>query len=144
MVNDILTAVSLRLKGKFGYPVYGDEPISQGMKRPCFFICLTGAAETPLIAGRKWLEVPLDVVYFSQSKGVYSEMRQVGQELFDALRVLPLSDGSLIRGRGCRFEISDGVLHFYITFAMHLLPSEEDRDVSDILMENLDLQLGLD
>lgn len=144
MVSDILTAVSLKLSGSFSYPVYGDETVSQGMKRPCFFICLTKAAETTLPSGRTRLEAPLDIVYFPKNAGSYTEMRQIGQELFELLQVLSLPDGSFVRGKGRKFDIIDGAIHFFITFTMHLLPVEADADKSDISMYDLDLLLGLD
>lgn len=144
VISDILTAVSLKLRGSFRKPVYGDEPVSQGMERPCFFICLTEAGETLMPSGRMRLEAPLDIVYFPRIAGSYTEMRQIGQELFILLQLLQLPDGTSVRGRKRKFDIIDGALHFFITFTVHLLPAEADVDKSDILMDDLDLQMGLD
>lgn len=144
MVSDILSAVSRKLNSGFKIPVYGDEQVSQGMKRPCFFVCLTEAAEESLPSGRVLLRAPLDIVYFPKIAGSYTEMRKIGQELFDLLQVFTLSDGSLIRGRGRKFDIIDGALHFFIGFNLHLLPVESEEDRLETLMRDLDLLLELD
>lgn len=144
MVGDILTAVSLGLAEEFDCPIYADESISQGMERPCFFISMMEASVNPLPSGRSRMTVPLDIVFFSENIGAYSNMRKVGQELFDLLQVISLPDGSTVRGRGLKYEISDEALHFFITFVIHLKPSKEKSDISDIAMNNLDFQLGMD
>lgn len=138
-----MTAASLALSEEFGLPVYGDEAVVQGMERPCFFISVIEVSQIPLPSMRKRLQIPVDITYFPEESGKYLSMYQVGQELMSLLEVVTLPDGSRMRGRGQRYELSDGLLHFFESFILHLIPAKDDG-VSNGAMEDLDLQLDVD
>lgn len=138
-----MTAVSLALSQRFGLPVYGDESVVQGMERPCFFISVIEAEQVPLPSMRKRLRVPVDITYFPDRPGAYSLMYQMGQELMALLEIVTLPDGAKLRGRGLRYEVADGLLHFFESFVLHLIPLEDD-EVSGGSMEDLDLRFGIE
>lgn len=125
MVEDLIGGVSAKLLSEFEYPVYADEAVYQGLLEPCFFISFIEAAVSPLIGARSKLRVPLDIAYFPCVSGSYAEMWGIGTRLLSLLQVVELADGSFVRGRNLSFEISDGILHVYVLFALHLIRVEQ-------------------
>jgi len=131
MVEDLIGGVSAKLLSEFEHPIYADEAVPQGLLEPCFFISFIEAAVSPLIGMRSRLRVPLDIAYFPSVSGSYAEMWGIGMRLLSLLQVVEMSDGSFVRGRNLSFEISDGILHVYVLYVLHLISVEE----SDIMEE---------
>lgn len=138
-----MTGVSLAIAEEFGLPVYGDEAVVQALERPCFFVSVLGAAQVPLPSKRHRLEVSLDVTYFSERSGNYSEMYRTGQQLMELLENVRLTDGVLLRGRGLRVEVVDGLLHFFEAFTLHLIPAK-GKEMAGGLMDRMDYLLDIE
>lgn len=138
MVNDLITAISIKLNTTFGdrFKVYKND-VKQGLKEPCFLIATLKPSLKPLLGGRSFKENPFDLHYFPKDDGDNGEMLAVAERLMDALGVVTMQNGDLIRGTNMNYEIVDGVLHFFVNFNMHLI-----KPVEKTPMETVDVVTG--
>lgn len=117
MINEILSGVSIKLNYVFGddYEVYVND-VNQGLSEPCFFIAVLSPSHAPLLGKRMKITMPLDVHYFPMNSGDNYEMSRVGDMLFRALDLIETPGFGSFRGREMRWQIYDGVLHFFVTY----------------------------
>jgi hypothetical protein len=76
-----------------------------------------------------------DVHYFPQSKNYQSEIRDVGDRMFDALEIITLTNGDTIRGTSRRFEDHDGVLHFFVDYNSNRRLAETEDTMQTLTQE---------
>lgn len=117
MLNDIMTAISQKIRSVFGseYKIYFDE-IAQGFKEPCFFIALLQANQKQIIGNRYFREHFFDIHYYPKSTaGITREVNEVVDKLLMVLEYISM-DGDLIRGTKMKYEVHDQVLHFFINY----------------------------
>lgn len=139
IVNEIVEGVSRRLNETFGggYRIYQND-VRQGLLEPCFFLAVLAPSQQPYLGRRRKVTVPLDVHFFPEDEGDNRELTRVGDLLFSALEFISTTDGvDLFRGRQMRYEIQDGVLHFFVTYAVILNEIREEET-----MEILSLKEG--
>lgn len=139
IVNEIVEGVSRRLNETFGdgYRIYQND-VRQGLLEPCFFLAVLAPSQQPYLGRRRKVTVPLDVHFFPEDEGDNRELTRVGDLLFSALELISTTDGvDLFRGRQMRYEIQDGVLHFFVTYAVILNEIREEET-----MEILSLKEG--
>lgn len=118
MIVTILEGVAKRLKENFPkMRVYVDE-VRQGLNPPCFLVTVLEPSRARLV-GQWWRQEQLfDVQYFPKTEDT-NELYAIGSGLFDTLETIALPDGGL-RGTGLRFDITDGVLHFFVKYTVFL------------------------
>lgn len=118
MGNALVDGLSVRLHETFGdtYRIYADRSIEQDLRVPAFFIRLINASQQQMIGTRYKSTSSFDVHYFPSKADDYTEMNAVGERLLDALEVIQLLDGDLVRGRRMRYQDTDGVLHFFVSY----------------------------
>lgn len=118
MIVTILEGVAKRLKEDFPeMRVYVNE-VEQGLNPPCFLLAVLEPGRTQMV-GEWWRQEQLfDVQYFPETADS-RELYAIGSALFDTLETIALPDGGL-RGTGLRFEITDGVLHFFVKYTVFL------------------------
>ena len=140
MVNQIMAGISKTLNGVFGdtFEIYYSKDVQQGLKAPCFFIALVKSSRIKQIGLRYWMENNLDVQYFPAVKGSNVEMFDVAKQLFDALELFELPNGDLVRGVKMRYEIVDGILHFFVDVNLFLL-----KELIIDNMEELTINAGI-
>lgn len=137
MVNDIIKGVAKTLGTQFsGVKIY-TEAIKQGFVEPCFFILTLEGSETPLLGNRAKRNYSFDVHYFP--KNSHSEMQEVAERLYIALRQFSLLNGDLIRSLNAKHEVVDGVLHFIF----EVKPIIHYRNETEVIMGTLVEQLGV-
>lgn len=140
MVDVLMDGISIALNRAFGdgYQVYGDEDIRQGLEEPCFFIAAISLARTPKLGKRALAENSFDVHYFPDKKGSNKEMHAVGDQLFDVLEYITLANGDLLRGARMRYQVTEGVLHFFVHYNLFLAKVRQEDS-----MEGVQIQTGL-
>lgn len=139
IVNEIVEGVSRRLNETFGdgYRIYQND-VRQGLLEPCFFLAVLAPSQQPYLGRRRKVTVPLDVHFFPEDEGDNRELTRVGDLLFSALEFISTTDGvDLFRGWQMHYEIQDGVLHFFVTYAVILNEIREEET-----MEILSLKEG--
>ena len=126
MVDGVLDGVSGALMTEFpDYAVYGDERVRQGLATPSFFVGLGECVTAPLPMGLRRVRQVVEVVYFPERQGDYTELWAVGPRALTCMEQIMLSDGSMLRGTGLRCFIQDGVMHIQAVFTMRLRPVEQ-------------------
>lgn len=131
MLNKIIDGISVALDAAFSDVTLYSEGIEQGFQEPCFFIMPLNPSQSQIVGNRYRREYPLDIHYFpADGQEKNQEMNTVADQLMDALEYITV-DGSLVRGTEMNFEKADGVLHFFISYKLHVrkeTPAEEPMD----------------
>lgn len=126
MISDILNGVSNALYNAFPDVKYIYlETVDQGFKKPCFFLTLIDEEEKPLLGNRAQRDVSLDVMYFPKCKEK-QEMLDVASKLYSVLRCISLLNDDKLNGFKLKYEIIDGVLHFFVTYKPIIYYSKEE------------------
>ena len=89
----------------------GDE--TEEIQPPCLAVMLSQASQKPGPNGRGQRAVVFEV------RGRFTsavQMREAADTLFSALGLLPLPDGTCLRGCGMRCEAAYGLLHFFVRY----------------------------
>ena len=118
-----------------GFPacrVFGDKRVRQGMQTPAFFVGLGECKLKPLPGGLMEQRQSVEVVYFPERKGDYSELWTVGPRALRLLGELRLPDGSMVRGTGRRCDINDGLLYIRATYTARLRPVDTRMRMGDL------------
>ena len=109
------------------YDVY-TEPIEQGFEEPCFSIRLLRETVQPYPGGRTLLSPHFDVRYFPrEGSRMCEECRAVADKLFFRLRSL-----SGVRGIDLESEITDGVLHFFVSYPHFVRAVKDSVPMGDL------------
>lgn len=109
---------------------YGEE-IKEGLTTPCFFVKLLEPAHTHELDRRYMRELPFDVHYFADSN---KDRVGMADELTDALETIQVK-GRALTGIRMTWEVVDEVLHFFVTYRMHVWRQQPN----DPTMQKLDI-----
>lgn len=136
MLEEIIKAISIKLNTVFGdeYEIYSDN-ILQGLREPCFFIALLQPERQPIMGSRDFQSNPFDLHYFPKNDSDNMEMIVVGEKMMDAMEYVTLLNGDMVRGTGRKYEIVDGVLHFFVNYNMHLIKPVEETSMEDVYVD---------
>lgn len=96
--------------------VYGEQ-IKQELKEPCFFVRLIAPAQDRELGRRYKRYHPFDVHYFAKSN---EDAHAMAERLFECLEYIEVGGGK-VRGDKLRYEIIDGVLHFFVSYDFHVV-----------------------
>lgn len=113
------------------YDVY-TESIEQGFTEPCFAIHQLRADVTPYPNRRTEIVQHFDVRFFPEGERPREQCRAVAETLTFLLRQL-----ASLRGTVLNWEITDDVLHFFVSYRQFVREIPED-----IPMENLQTSVG--
>lgn len=136
MLNEIIKGVARRLNAAFGdeYTIY-QNGVRQGWQEPCFFIGVLQPEQLPLLGGRARRRNPLVVQYFPQAAGDNAELLDTAERLLLELTYIRLANGDCLRGTGMRYEIADGVLHFFVSYNMLVEQTQAQVNMEDLTVE---------
>ncbi len=119
MINDIINGIATKLNETFGnkYQVWR-ENIKQGLTEPCFSIVALEPEQSAKLPTRYLRKYPFDIHYFPKDKlKEKEECYTVAEELYVALEYINVLD-NLCHGTKMRYEVVDGVLHFFVNYDM--------------------------
>lgn len=101
-------------------PIY-DEQVKQGFHEPCFFVLQISSGQAKEVDRRYRRTLKFDVHYFpTDSLEKKTECHRVAAQLYEQLEYVELG-GSLYRGQKMQHEVVDDVLHFLVSFEIHLM-----------------------
>ncbi|MDO4327003.1 MAG: hypothetical protein Q4E24_13385 [bacterium] len=130
MITGILDAVTRRLSEIFDdkYAIYTDE-VKQGLEEPCFFVMFLEPSEKPMIGQRYFLQNGMVIQFIpDESEQVSKDVYEVAEVLMDGMEYITLSDGDLLRGTGRRWQVVDGVLHFFVSYNLFVRRKEGQQE----------------
>lgn len=115
MINAVIASISSVLYSAFGYENYMEE-IKQDFKEPCFFIECISPSVKKFPGNRMQKQCQFCVHYFPESKSrPKEECYTVAETLEILLETIPLN-GKPVRGTDMHYEVSDGVLVFFVNY----------------------------
>lgn len=115
MINKIVDGISNALNQEFGdeYEIYQNN-VMQGLDEPCFFIAVLEPSKEQLLQNRFLQRNPFDVHYFPKRWDDNREMQEAAERMLDCLEwIIPEEP---IHGTEIRWQIEDGVLHFFVSY----------------------------
>ena len=118
MINAIMESISISLHAEFGdtYEIYR-EVKKQGLKEPCFFIqCLN----------------PTNKLFFHKR---YFRQNQFCIQ-YSCLEYLEV-EGSLVMGTKMRYEVMEGILHFFVNYDMFVYKAGEPLPVMEKVLSTI-------
>lgn len=127
IIENVINGIAGALYGAFGdeHTIY-TENVKQGFKEPCFYIVSLQPTSEPAIAGHYLRSYPFDIHFFPKDlNNAKDEMYQIAESLFLALEYINILDNSR-KGSTMRYEIVDGVLHFFVTYSLYIKPQTDD------------------
>lgn len=137
MINPIIEAIGAALGSNFGeqYTIYS-EAIEQDFNEPCFFISCMSRSQKLSTGNRYWCENVFCIQYFPfNSLREREESQHAAEKLFSCLEILDV-DGNLLRGTKMNYEISDGVLSFFVSYNFFICKEKKAYPMEN-LSENI-------
>lgn len=138
-LTDVADGVRTALAGLYpSISRYGEE--DSALEAPCFFVKQLPSSQDRLTGRRYLRRQSFDVHYFPDPGGVGEGegMLEVAERLYEGLEQI-MANGIPVRGSDTRHEIVAGVLHFFVSYRMHML-----RELAPATpMNELDQEVGL-
>ena len=136
MINRIIDGIAIALNSEFGdgYEIY-TEPVNQGLKEPCFSIlCLNPTINKKL--GKRYFRTNMFCLhYFPATADEHFESYDVAERLIDCLENI-IVEGDKCRGTEIHFEITDGILSFFVNYNMFVYKVSESEPKMEELEQN--------
>ncbi len=132
MINSIIESISISLNAEFGdkYKIYR-EAKRQGLKEPCFFIQCLNPTEELFFCKRYFRQNQFSIQYFPEDKmHGKQECYAVGERLFSCLEYLDVG-GDLVMGTKRKYEVVDGILHFFVNYDLFVYKVAESVPVME-------------
>lgn len=126
MINSITGAIGISLNDEFGdnYTIY-TESVKQGLKEPCFFIFCINPSNNPFPGQRYLRKNSFCINYLSGKMNMENEdCHNIAERLFLCLEYINVK-GNRVRGTNMRYEITDGVLSFFVNYNMFVRKAED-------------------
>lgn len=136
---EILQGVSTALNAAFGeeYTIYQNDGDPE-LRKPCFLIGVLKPEISPMLGNREIRRYPLEIQYVPSDSGNRVEMLAAAEKMVEALRLLTLPNGDLLRGTGISYEVVDKVLHFFVNYNLPVIRAAEKT-----AMETLETEVGI-
>lgn len=136
MENDLITGIIKKLREVVtdDVKIYIDE-VKQDFKEPCFFIHVLNVTQAGKLNNRYYREYLLDVEYHPKDKpNVIRELAEVGEALLLQLEIVSIGTDP-VRGKNIRYEVQDGVLHFFVTYPVFVFRVLDKVPYMETLMQ---------
>lgn len=132
MINSIIESISITLNAEFGdkYKIHR-EAKRQGLKEPCFFLQCLNPTEKLFFWKRYFRQNQFCIQYFPEDKFQENqECYAVGERLFSCLEYLDVG-GDLVMGTKRKYEVADGILHFFVNYDLFVYKVAESVPVME-------------
>ena len=132
MINSIIEEISRTIREEFGsrYTNYMEE-VKQDLKEPCFFIQCLNPTEKLFFGKRYFRHNQFCIQYFPEDKQhEKQECYAVAERLFSCLEYLD-AGGDLVMGTKMKYEVTDGILHFFVNYDLFVYRAAESVPVME-------------
>ena len=138
-INEIQNGIASVLFKSFKYPIYIDE-IKADAQFPCFVIETLNTEQTHIMDIRYSRRNDFDIMFFiSDDDYIEAQQEQINpitEDLYFDLEYITLSDGSLLNGIDMSHRVTDGILHFKVSYEYHILRNKHNTDPMLTLHQN--------
>ena len=126
VVRSLTVALSKGLEGIFSNPCIYQDILPMGYKAPCFFVNHVDTQVQLKLFNRYRVVANYDITYHPAERKFNSkEFSEVVEKMTYGLELVQLADGNYVRGSNIRYEVQDGVLHFFITFDFFVIRAKD-------------------
>lgn len=132
MINTIIEAISIALNAEFGdgYEMHR-EAIEQDLEEPCFFISCINPTNKLFLGKRYFRRNQFCIQYFPEDEAHKNkECNMVAERLLMCLEYLDVG-GDLVRGTKMKYEVIDGILHFFVNYDLFVYKVTESVPVME-------------
>lgn len=138
MVNKIVQGIAVQLNSVFGddYKIYQND-VSQGLKKPCFFILVMHVRHSPLINKHRYQQASFDIHFFPAEGGDNQTILGIADRLLETMEYIVV-EGRPVLGTDMNYQTIDNVLHFFIQYNAFVV-SDTDLDGAYEVMQTLNL-----
>lgn len=138
MINDIMNALTVKLKETFGVKIYINQ-VPQSFEEPCFFVHVISTDKTQIVDLRYKAVTVFGIDYIAdENKKDSRDIYEVIEKLNGITNLITLENGDIIRGTERKTEIQDGNMHSFIQFSYFIREKKENDK-----MENLSIEGGI-
>lgn len=132
MINSIIESISITLNAEFGDRCKTHrEAKRQGLIEPCFFIQCLNPTENLFFWKRYFRQNQFCIQYFPEDKiHGNQECYAVAERLFSCLEYLDVV-GDLVIGTKMKYEVVDGILHFFVNYDLFVYKVAESVPVME-------------
>ena len=132
MINSIIESISIALNAEFGDKYKNHrEAKKQDLKEPCFFIQCLNPTENLFFWKRYFRQNQFCIQYFPEDKlHGKEECYAVGERLLNCLEYLDVG-GDLVMGTKRKYEVVDGILHFFVNYDLFVYKVAESVPVME-------------
>lgn len=115
--SDVLTAVSKAVHKALKVPIYLEFK-ENNMTFPCAYIKVIEPTMNRHVGDLYNTSLDLDIMYYANNLDVVTDTRKlldIPSVLYQLLEFVSVQDRTIM-GTGMKYKISDGVLHFFVTY----------------------------
>ena len=138
-INEIIDGIAKSLFNSFKYPIYIDE-IKSDAQFPCFVIETLNTEQTHIMDIRYSRRNDFDIMFFISDDDYIEDqkvqMNPITEDLYFDLEYITLSDGSFLNGIDMSHRVTDGILHFKVSYEYHILKNKHNADPMLTLHQN--------
>lgn len=122
-INDVIEGIATVLNKEYKYSIYVDE-IKSDAEFPCFVIETLNTDHIHVISDRYERRHDFDIMLFIADDDYIEDHRKqinpIVEQLYFDLEYITLSDNSLLQGEDMSYRITDGILHFKVSYSYHI------------------------
>lgn len=115
--SDVLTAVSKAVHKALNVPIYLEFK-ENNITFPCAYIKVIEPSMNRHVGELHNISLDLDIMYYANNLDVVTDTRKlidIPRVLYQLLEFVQVGERTII-GTGMKYKISDGVLHFFVTY----------------------------
>lgn len=135
MMNLMIAGIRNSLGETFGdgYEIVTEEKaLDQGS--PCFFIACADPSVERASCNRYLRQNPFRIQYYPRSESIREECLTVAEKMIWCLEEITV-DGSLMRGTGIKYEVTEGVLNFFVGYNCYVQREKQYTPMESIEAE---------
>ena len=114
---DVLTAVSKAVHKALNVPIYLEFK-ENNITFPCAYIKVIEPSMNRHVGELHNISLDLDIMYYANNLDVVTDTRKlidIPRVLYQLLEFVQVGERTIM-GTGMKYKISDGVLHFFVTY----------------------------
>lgn len=115
--SDVLTAVSKAVHKALNVPIYLEFK-ENNITFPCAYIKVIESSMNRHVGELHNISLDLDIMYYANNLDVVTDTRElidIPRVLYQLLEFVQVGERTIM-GTGMKYKISDGVLHFFVTY----------------------------
>lgn len=128
--NIILDGITLALRDAFPEIYIESNTTNQELQQPAFLVLLETAQLMSYPSGRQKRLARFDITYFPTCG--QEECYSVADTLGDIFRLLVLPSGDKLHGTDMSFSVTDGVLHFLVSYNHFAFEESEEEHMEKL------------